>query len=236
MAFSSDTLANVRVLDGTQWGGINASELEKRLPRSAANLTTIRWRSSTEAVLTDDLLRVAARSAGSALKVLSLQDCGRLSDCGLLAVAEHCSAGLRTLELRGCVGLTDACLNLLSERCSSSLSSVDLSGSPLITDAAVGLLIARCPGMTSISLANCDGITDATVALIAAAAGSSSGRGSLGRLDLSGCMHVTGESCDVLVASGALSTSLWSVEMRGTGASVEEQRLLTDALQRHQGF
>ena len=212
MMFGDEALAKIRALASGDWGGIAAFQLERRLPLCAPNLTTISWDgsplpagpsgpASAAAVLTDDMLRVAARAAGPSLRALSLRNCGRLSECGLLAVAEYCGAGLTTLELRGCVGLTDACLNLLSERC-SALRSVDLSDSALITDAAVGLLLARCP-LTTLCLSRCASITDDTVAHLVGytqLTGRQPARSQLQRLDLRGCRGITGESCELLAS------------------------------------
>eukprot|EP01046_Picozoa_sp_COSAG06_P030801 COSAG06_NODE_2951_length_6039_cov_5.078114_3_plen_676_part_00 len=220
MTFGDEALGKLRMLDSADWGGITAFQLERRLPLSAPSLLTIRWdgtaaaahASGRAAVLTDDMLRVVARAAGPSLRSLSLRGCSRLTECGLLAVAEYCGTRLTRLDLRGCLGLTDACLNLMSERC-SCLRSVDLSDSALITDAAVGLLIARCPSLTSLSLARCASITDATVAILVTSAAEShshsragTGAGtSLGRLDLQGCLGVTGESCALLASTAGVA-------------------------------
>lgn len=269
MVFGDEALARIHTFASADWAGITASQLERRLPLCAPNLTTISWDASPPmaqpfvpagsasvptAVLTDDMLRVAARTAGPSLRKLTLRGCGRLTECGLLAVAEHCGARLTALELRGCVGLTDASLNLLSERC-SSLRQVDLSDSALITDAAVGQLIARCP-LTSLTLARCASITDDTVAYLVATHSAAGCRGghagdyhacAMQRLDLRGCLGITGESCELLVsvqASGqgsawsalSLASTLHSVDLRGTNATDEEQRWLMQTLQRHQSF
>ena len=211
MMFGDEALAKIHAVASADWGGITAFQLERRLPLCAPNLTTISWDgspllaepfgpASAAAVLTDDMLRVAARAAGPSLRALSLRNCGRLTECGLLAVAEYCGPGLTTLELRGCVGLTDACLSLLSERC-SALRSVDLSDSALITDAAVGQLIARCP-LTTLCLSRCASITDDTVAYLVGYT-QLTGRHTclqLQRLDLRGCRGITGETCELLAS------------------------------------
>ena len=230
MEFGDEALGRLRTLDGSEWAGISPAHLERRLPHCTTVLTSIRW--SGGLGLSDDLIRVAARCA-PALRTLSIRECPRLSDCGLLAVADHCTS-LSTLDVSGCGGVTDASVDILSERC-PGLATVDASGTA-VTDAVVGLLTTRCSGLTTLKLAECAAITDGCLALMAAAAEAQPCGIELSEIDLGGCAGVSDEGIEVLATSALLCERLCGVHVDGTSVSAQGEQRLAEALQRRQAF
>ncbi|KAH9674040.1 F-box protein [Citrus sinensis] len=58
---------------------------------------------------------------------LNLTWCVRITDVGVMAIAEGCSS-LEFLSLFGIVGVTDKCLEVLSRFCSNTLTTLDVNG------------------------------------------------------------------------------------------------------------
>jgi len=61
------------------------------------------------------------------LAYLNLTWCVRVTDAGVVAIAQGCQS-LELLSLFGIVGVTDACLEALSKSCSHSLTTLDVNG------------------------------------------------------------------------------------------------------------
>ncbi|OEL15910.1 F-box protein [Dichanthelium oligosanthes] len=75
--------------------------------------------------LSDDGLVCISRCRG--LTYLNLTWCVRVTDAGVVAIAQGCWS-LELLSLFGIVGVTDACLEALSKSCSHSLTTLDVNG------------------------------------------------------------------------------------------------------------
>lgn len=75
--------------------------------------------------LSDDGLACISRCGG--LTYLNLTWCVRVTDAGIVAIAQGCQS-LELLSLFGIVGVTDACLEALSTSCSHSLTTLDVNG------------------------------------------------------------------------------------------------------------
>ncbi|KAL6629489.1 hypothetical protein ACP70R_029254 [Stipagrostis hirtigluma subsp. patula] len=75
--------------------------------------------------LTDDGLACISRCGG--LTYLNLTWCVRVTDAGVVAIAQGCRS-LELLSLFGIIGVTDACLEALSKSCSGSLTTLDVNG------------------------------------------------------------------------------------------------------------
>ncbi|TVU32513.1 hypothetical protein EJB05_24244 [Eragrostis curvula] len=75
--------------------------------------------------LTDDALACMSRCGG--LTYLNLTWCVRVTDVGVIAIAQGCRS-LELLSLFGIVWVTDACLEALSKSCCRSLTTLDVNG------------------------------------------------------------------------------------------------------------
>ncbi|KAK9265788.1 hypothetical protein L1049_012471 [Liquidambar formosana] len=58
---------------------------------------------------------------------LNLTWCVRLTDAGVIAIAQGCNS-LEFLSLFGIVGVTDKCLEVLSKSCSNTITTLDVNG------------------------------------------------------------------------------------------------------------
>lgn len=85
---------------------------------------------------------------------------GRVSDVGLLAVANGCPS-LRHLEVCSSSGITDNSLVALAENC-SNIEHVDFSACPRVSDFGVKALAKRCSKLTDVYLGGC-AVTDESV-------------------------------------------------------------------------
>ncbi|XP_012090841.1 F-box protein At3g58530 isoform X2 [Jatropha curcas] len=75
--------------------------------------------------LSDDGLSCIAKCKN--LVSLNLTWCVRVTDVGVLAIAEGCTR-LEFLSLFGIVGVTDKCLEALSKFCSNTITTLDVNG------------------------------------------------------------------------------------------------------------
>ncbi|KAK3405633.1 hypothetical protein EUGRSUZ_K01865 [Eucalyptus grandis] len=75
--------------------------------------------------LSDDALSCIAKCGK--VVALNLTWCVRITDKGVIAVAEGC-VSLEFLSLFGIVGVTDKCLEALSTTCSNTLTTLDVNG------------------------------------------------------------------------------------------------------------
>ncbi len=85
---------------------------------------------------------------------------GRVSDVGLLAIANGCPA-LRHLEVCSSSGITDISLVALADNC-RSIEHVDFSACPRVSDSGVKALAAQCSTLTDVYLGGC-AVTDHSV-------------------------------------------------------------------------
>ncbi|KAL6133807.1 hypothetical protein ACLB2K_066040 [Fragaria x ananassa] len=81
--------------------------------------------------LSDEGLSCKARCNG--LLSLSLTWCVRVTDVGVIAIAESCTSleylrKIQNCSLFGIVGVTDACLDSLSRTCSNTITTLDVNG------------------------------------------------------------------------------------------------------------
>ncbi len=85
---------------------------------------------------------------------------GRVSDVGLLAIANGCPA-LRHLEVCSSSGITDISLVALADNC-RGIEHVDFSACPRVSDSGVKALAAHCSTLTDVYLGGC-AVTDESV-------------------------------------------------------------------------
>ncbi|XP_050228129.1 F-box protein At3g58530 isoform X1 [Mercurialis annua] len=94
--------------------------------RSISNLAHLRFLDLCGAQnLSDEGLSCIAKCNN--LVSLNLTWCVRLTDVGVIAIAEGCTY-LEFLSLFGIVGVTDKCLEALSRSCSNTITTLDVNG------------------------------------------------------------------------------------------------------------
>jgi hypothetical protein len=147
---------------------------------------------------------LASKAAG--LEELCLDDCARVGDASLLALAPACRR-LRALSLRRCAKVTDAGLAAVAER--GALARLAASGVPGVGAATAAALARCCAGsLEALDLSFCRGVPEAAVGLLADRCSK------LRELKVYGCTQVTdrlvnGHSNDALRMQG-LATSVRS--------------------------
>jgi hypothetical protein len=94
------------------------------------------------------------------LSSLSLTACLRISDEGLIALAQHCKF-MHSLTLNGCVAITDEGVCAIAKGLSQTLSLLHLDGCAAISDKSI-VAVSQHTGfrLLSLSLGGCCLITD----------------------------------------------------------------------------
>ena len=100
----------------------------------------------------------------SAVTIIRLSCCAKITDAAVIAIAEHCP-NLTDIYLTDCRKITDAAVIALVGHC-PNLTSIFLTDCRKITNAAVIALAEHCPNLTDIYLYGCANITDAAKAAL----------------------------------------------------------------------
>lgn len=106
---------------------------------------------------------IASRKCFSAVKMLSIQFCGTLTDDHLTSLPPS----VRRLSLDACHGVSDAGLKSLAAICGRSLELLSLYWNNRVTDRGLLLLSLRCPCLTSLCLSGCKQVGSAGVLALA---------------------------------------------------------------------
>jgi hypothetical protein len=140
------------------------------------------------ALVSDDALMWLSGQIGPAsvpcarLRSLSLQECPRVRDRGLLGLGRGCH-GLRFVNLSRCAQVTDAGVEGLLAGC-RRLEVLNLGGCTLVGDASLRAAGARCAELRSLSLQLCSRVSDRGLEALAACR-------HLQALNLAGCAQVS---------------------------------------------
>ncbi|KNC99528.1 uncharacterized protein SPPG_04919 [Spizellomyces punctatus DAOM BR117] len=147
------------------------------IARGCTKLIDVNLKGCTE--LGDATVRAFVEDGSAALRVLNVGLCSRVTDESVGSLASLYTkpgGGLHTLKLSGCFNLTDAALeqfiNLAPTPKSTPhplmpLSLLCLSGCYHITDNSLARLTPHLHSLESINFYSCEGVTDATVKVIA---------------------------------------------------------------------
>lgn len=165
------------------------------------------------------------------LQVLDVSGCRKLTDTGLIVIAQSCS-NLRGLHLCGCKLVTDELLLALSRNC-PRLEELGLSGCHNVTDSGLSTLVNGCRRLRFLDLSKCSMIGDEGVSQIARSSSSS-----LRTLKLMDCLNVSEqsiyalanscESLETLVLGGCRNVSEESVKAIVAASSSSIKNLRVD--------
>lgn len=172
-------LETVTEIDG-ELSNMTDADVEWVVAPDCPNLTSLNLQNCGR--ITDAAVIALARWCPKLLS-LNLRNCSRITSRGIIALTQGCSQ-LLSLNLHGCEKITDAAVIALSQGC-PQLSSLDLEWCIKITDAAVIALSQRCPRLSFLNLTFCQHLTDKSVIALA------QGCPELATLSLYACFHVT---------------------------------------------
>ncbi|KAJ0476895.1 putative F-box domain, leucine-rich repeat domain superfamily, F-box-like domain superfamily [Helianthus annuus] len=197
--------------------------LDGNQERSSCASVSKRWLMLSFKVLSDNGLFSFAKSSIS-LESLLLEECHRVTQCGILSMLVNHDTKLKSLTLKNCLGFKDLSFKIPSSRCNTlktlsvhncpgfgngslmsfgqlcpELQHVELTGLHGITDSGFTPLINCCEaGLVKVNISGCINVTDNVVCEMSKVHG-----GTLESLNLNGCRSVTDASM-VAVASNCL--------------------------------
>jgi len=143
--------------------------------------------------ISKEALRSVAEVGGT-LESLSLKNSTQLDSEALLHLAQL--RKLKRLSLAGCRGASDVIVDMLADSCGATLEELDLSHLPdsgftaephhcRISDASLEAIACKCAKLQTLTLRNCDSISDRGLLVLSEGACAN-----LARLDLSRCKKV----------------------------------------------
>ncbi|XP_044464022.1 EIN3-binding F-box protein 1-like [Mangifera indica] len=196
---SGHGLQKLKSLTITSCGGVTDLGLEA-VGKGCPNLKQFCLRKCS--FLSDNGLISFAKAAVS-LESLQLEECHRISQFGLFGSLLNCGAKLKTISLASCLGMKILNLSVpLSSPC-KSLLSLSIRNCPGFGDASLAMLAKLCPQLQHVDLSGLQGITDAGVLPLV-----ESSEAGLVKVNLSGCVNVTDK-----VVSSMTDLHGWTLEM-----------------------
>jgi ribosomal silencing factor RsfS len=127
--------------------------------------------------MTDELIIQVAQKCVY-LKYLCVDNCWRLTDASIIAVARRCRQ-LTSLDVAAC-SLTDASIIAVAAGC-GHLQSLNVEFCTSLTDASIIAVAEGCGQLKSLNVEFCTSLTDASIIAVA------KGRGQLTSLNVAGC-------------------------------------------------
>ena len=167
--------------------------------------------------ISEEALRSISEIGGT-LESLSLKNSIQLNSEALLHLAQL--RNLKRLSIAGCRGTSDVIVEMLADSCGASLEELDLSHLPdsgftaephncRISDVSLEALACKCAKLHTLTLRNCDAISDRGLLVL-----SQGVCGQLARLDLSRCKKVSDEGLVPLITK---SKSLSHLSLNAAG-------------------
>ena len=95
------------------------------------------------------------------LENLKVDCCDRITDASIISISTHC-IGLQSLNLVECRQISDVSIISISNYC-TGLQSLNLEGCHKITDASIISISIHCTGLQSLNLVHCWQITDVSI-------------------------------------------------------------------------
>ncbi|KAK6912566.1 F-box domain [Dillenia turbinata] len=144
------------------------------------------------AFLSDKGLVSFAKAARS-LESLQLEECHRISQFGVYGALVNCSLKLKSIALVSCLGFKDVNFQLPMVSPCKSLHSLSIRNCPGIGDATLAVLGKLCPQLHHLDLTGLHGITDAGFLPVL-----ESCEAGLVKVILGGCVNLTDKVISVL--------------------------------------
>ncbi|KAJ0031778.1 hypothetical protein Pint_12392 [Pistacia integerrima] len=192
-------LQKLKSLTITSCGGVTDLGLEA-VGKGCPNLKQFCLRKCS--FLSDNGLISFAKAAVS-LESLQLEECHRITQFGFFGSLLNCGAKLKAVSLVSCLGMKDLNLAVPLLAPCKSLISLSIRNCPGFGDASLAVLGKLCPQLQHVDLSGLQGITDAGVLPLV-----ESSETGLAKVNLSGCVNVTDE-----VVSTMTDLHGWTLEM-----------------------
>ncbi|PKA55848.1 EIN3-binding F-box protein 1 [Apostasia shenzhenica] len=141
------------------------------------------------------------------LERMHLEECNRITLCGVLDGLLKCNLRLRSLALVKCLGISDITCYVNELPTSLSLRSLSIRDCPGFTSCSLALVGKICPNLRQIDLSGLVGVTD--VGLLPLVKNSEC---QLVKVKLGGCLSLSDESIFALVKAHGSSLELLNLE------------------------
>lgn len=182
-------LQKLRSLAITACHGVTDVGLEA-LGKGCPNLKLFCLRKCT--VLSDNGLVAFAKSSG-ALESLQLEECHRITQAGFFGVLLNCGTMLKALSLVNCFGVKELAYRFPPVLPCNSLQSLSIRNCPGVGNATLAIVGRLCPKLTHLELSGLLGVTDEGLFPLV-----QNCEAGLVKLNLSGCANVTDRSVSAL--------------------------------------
>jgi hypothetical protein len=156
------------------------------------------------------------------LKKVDLYDCRKLTDVGIIKLAENCK-DIRELNLRWdnvYTPYTDKAIIAIGENC-KNLTDLNLLNCNKVTDLGIKVIGENCKNLTDLNLLNCSKVTDEGIKVIG------ENCKNLTALNLWNCSKVTDEGIKVI---GENCPNLKNIWLSGTAVSEVGRKELKKAI------
>lgn len=181
---NSHGLQHLKSLTLTSCRGITDIVIEA-LAKGCPNLNKIVLKKC--AFLSDNGLVSFAKAARS-LESLQLEECHRITQIGCFGLLLNCGPQLKALTMSSCFGYKDVNLGFPLPKSSTPLQSITVQNCPGLGDMTLAMLAEMCPRLQHLDLAGLPGITDAGV--LSLIKSSDAGEG-LVKASFTGCLEIT---------------------------------------------
>ncbi|KAF3944282.1 hypothetical protein CMV_029236 [Castanea mollissima] len=192
-------LQKLKSLSITSCRGVTDTGLEA-VGRGCPNLKQFCLRKC--AFLSDNGL-VSFAKAAAALESLQLEECHRITQFGFFGILLNCGAKLKALAMVNCLGIKDLNLGLPLQAPCKSLRSLSIRNCSGFGNASLAVLGKLCPQLQHLDLSGLQEITDAGFLPML-----ESCEAGLVKVNLSGCVNLTDK-----VVSSLAEMHGWTLEM-----------------------
>lgn len=192
-------LQKLKSLSITSCRGVTDTGLEA-VGRGCPNLKQFCLRKC--AFLSDNGLVSFAKAAAS-LESLQLEECHRITQFGFFGILLNCGAKLKVLAMVNCLGIKDLNLGLPLQAPCKSLRSLSIRNCSGFGNASLAVLGKLCPQLQHLDLSGLQGITDAGFLPML-----ESCEAGLVKVNLNGCVNLTDK-----VVSSLAEMHGWTLEV-----------------------
>ncbi|XP_073314921.1 EIN3-binding F-box protein 1-like [Primulina huaijiensis] len=178
-------LQKLEVLSITACRGVSDSGLEA-LGDGCPNLKLFGLRKN---LLVSDTGIVKLARAAVSLESLQLEECHRITQCGVFHILANCGGKFKALALANCLGIRDINFQFPLTSICCSLRSLIIHNCPGFGDVGLAVLGKMCPKLTQVELSGLQGITDTGLLPLICSL-----EAGLNKLNLSGSVNLTDNS------------------------------------------